>query len=222
MPAYSTLGWFDDPVLNTFIHYPEGELARLIFHELAHQVVYLKGDSTFNESFATAVEEAGVLRWLAQRGDPRLEEQYRGFADRRRQFRELLRGKRADLEALYASERSADEKRRGKAEVFAALQNEYGQLKRQWGGYAGYDRWFAQQLGNAHLASVATYDALVPAFRNLLASQGGDMPRFYDAVRRLAAENKAERDRQLADLMQGETARPGFPGPVAKAISSKR
>ncbi len=208
VPAYSTLGWFDDPVLSSFIRYPEGELARLIFHELAHQVVYLKGDSTFNESFATAVEEAGVLRWLARRGDPRLEEDYGRFDGRRRQFRELLRRHRAELEALYASQRPDDEKRRGKAEVFAALQADYAQLKQQWGGYAGYDRWFAQDLGNAHLGAVATYDALVPAFRRLLASQDGDMARFFGAVRRLAGEDKLERERQLAALMgAGETPR---------------
>jgi predicted aminopeptidase len=207
VPAYSTLGWFDDPVLSTFIHYPEGELARLIFHELAHQVVYLKGDSTFNESFATAVEEAGVLRWLAKRADPRLDEEYRRFAERRRQFRELLRAQREALQALYASDLSDEDKRRGKKEVFAALRQGYQELKQTWGGYAGYDRWFAQELGNAHLASVATYDALVPAFRNLLSSLDGDMPRFFDAVRRLAGEEKSERDRQLADLMPLDRAR---------------
>jgi predicted aminopeptidase len=203
VPAYSTLGWFDDPVLNTFIHYPEGELARLIFHELAHQVAYLKGDSAFNESFAVAVEEAGVERWLAQRGDAGVEAAYRQFAARRAQFVELLKRHRLRLEVLYASGAADEAKRAGKAEVFASLQAEYLELKAQWGGFSGYDRWFGQQLGNAHLAAVATYTALVPGFRRLLAEQDGDMQRFYDVVRRLAREDKGQRDRMLARTGEG-------------------
>jgi len=197
VPAYSTLGWFDDPLLSTFIHYPEAELARLVFHELAHQVVYLKGDTTFNESFATAVEEEGVRRWLAHRGDRALESEYRRFAERRRQFVELLAQHRQRLDALYASQRPDDEKRAAKAAVFESLQAQYRELKRGWGGFAGYDRWFGEAPGNAHLASVATYTALVPGFRRLLAAQGGDLPRFFDEVRRLAREDKAQRDLTL-------------------------
>ena len=200
VPAYSTLGWFDDPVLSTFIHYPEGELARLIFHELAHQAVYLKGDSTFNESFATAVEEAGVERWLAQRGDARVEAAYRQFAARRAQFVELLTRHRRRLEAVYASGASDESKRADKAEVFASLHAGYQELKAQWGGFAGYDRWFGQQPGNAHLAAVATYNAMVPGFRRLLAEQDGDLHRFFDVVRRLAREDKAQRDRLLESV----------------------
>ena len=198
VPAYSTLGWFDDPLLSTFIHYPEGELARLMFHELAHQVVYLKGDSAFNESFAVAVEEAGVERWLARRGDPTVEAAYRQYAARRAQFVEMLKRHRLRLETLYASGASDEAKRAGKAEVFASLQAGYRELKSQWGGFAGYDRWFGQQLGNAHLAAVATYTAWVPGFRRLLAEQDGDMHRFFDVVRRLAREDKGQRDRMLA------------------------
>jgi predicted aminopeptidase len=197
VPAYSTLGWFDDPVLNTFVHYPDGELARLIFHELAHQVVYVKGDSTFNESFATAVEEAGVERWLKASGDPALEAGYQAFAERRRQFVALLRRHKAALEEVYRRPGSDDEKRAGKAAVFEALQTDYRALKAQWGGYAGYDRWFGQKLTNAHLASVATYNAQVPGFRRLLAQADGDLPAFYDQVRALSKRDKAERDRVL-------------------------
>jgi predicted aminopeptidase len=199
VPAYSTLGWFDDPVLSTFIRYPEGELARLLFHELSHQVVYLKGDSTFNESFATAVEEAGVERWLAARGDAQLDAAYRQFAQRRREFVALLIRHKKALEAVYAESADDAARRAGKAAVFAALQSEYRDLKASWGGWSGYDRWFAQPLTNAHLASVATYNALVPAFRGLLSAQGGDLPRFYDSVRALARLPKAERERRLAE-----------------------
>jgi predicted aminopeptidase len=197
VPAYSTLGWFDDPVLNTFVHYPDGELARLIFHELAHQVLYVKGDSAFNESFATAVEEAGVERWLSALDDPAVEAAYRRFAQRRQAFVALLQRHKAALEAVYAGAGSDDERRAGKRAVFESLQDEYRALKAGWGGYAGYDRWFAQSLTNAHLASVSTYHALVPGFRRLLAQAGGDLPRFFGLARELAALRADERSRLL-------------------------
>ncbi|MBX3612798.1 MAG: aminopeptidase [Burkholderiaceae bacterium] len=204
VPAYSTLGWFDDPVLNTFVRYPDGELARLVFHELAHQVLYVKGDSTFNESFATAVEQAGIERWLAAREaanrDPALRSEWQRFAERREQFLALLKRYRGALEAAYASPVSDDDKRASRREIFASLRRDYEALKQQWGGYAGYDRWFAQPLTNAHLASVATYTEQVPAFRALLAQEGDDLPAFYAAARRLGELPKADRERALAAL----------------------
>jgi predicted aminopeptidase len=204
VPAYSTLGWFDDPVLNTFVRYPDGELARLVFHELAHQVLYVKGDSTFNESFATAVEQAGLERWLAAREaanrDPALRSEWQRFAERREQFLALLKRYRGALEAAYASPVSDDEKRASRREIFASLSRDYEALKERWGGYAGYDRWFAQPLTNAHLASVATYTEQVPAFRALLAQEGDDLPAFYAAARRLGELPKADRERALAAL----------------------
>lgn len=204
VPAYSTLGWFDDPVLNTFVRYPDGELARLVFHELAHQVLYVKGDSTFNESFATAVEQAGLERWLAAREaanrDSALRSEWQRFAERREQFLALLKRYRGALEAAYASPVSDDDKRASRREIFASLRRDYEALKQRWGGYAGYDRWFAQPLTNAHLASVATYTEQVPAFRALLAQEGDDLPAFYAAARRLGELPKADRERALAAL----------------------
>ncbi|MCL4773613.1 MAG: aminopeptidase [Burkholderiaceae bacterium] len=220
VPAYSTLGWFDDPVLNTFVRYPDGELARLVFHELAHQALYLKGDTTFNESFATTVEQIGLERWLAVReaagADPVLRVQWQRFAARREQFLALLARHRIALEAVYASDRTDHEKRALKARVFAALRSDYEGLKRQWGGYAGYDRWFAQPLTNAHLASVATYTAQVPAFRALLAHESSDLPRFYAAARRLAELPKAERERALAALGLSATEPPRAGAPAVE------
>ncbi|ODS94739.1 MAG: hypothetical protein ABS56_17400 [Lautropia sp. SCN 69-89] len=229
VPAYSTLGWFDDPVLNTFVRYPDGELARLVFHELAHQELYLKGDTTFNESFATAVEQAGLERWLAAReaagADPALRTEWQRFAARREQFLALLARHRKALEAVYASDAADDEKRAAKGEIFAALRSDYETLKRQWGGYAGYDRWFAQPLTNAHLASVATYTAQVPAFRALLAREHGNLPAFYAAARRLAGMPKAEREQALAALAppEGEPrlARQAGRNPVAQAAGHR-
>lgn len=204
VPAYSTLGWFDDPVLNTFVHRPEPEVARLIFHELAHQVLYVKGDTTFNESFATAVEQVGLERWLAAReaatGDPAPREAWQRYTARRADFLAMLMRHRAALESLYASPVTDDEKREARRAIFASLRRDYEALKRQWGGFAGYDRWFAQPLGNAHLASVASYTERVPAFRALLARHEDDLPSFYRAARRLGDLPKAERDEALAAL----------------------
>ena len=175
-PAYSTLGWFDDPVLNTFIRYPDAELARLIFHELAHQVVYMKGDTTFNESFAVAVEEEGVRRWMAANASVAEREAYAASRARRAEFVQLVLRYRERAAKLYREPLADDAKRAGKAKLFAELDADYGELKaKQWGGFAGYDRFFAG-MNNAHLASVATYEALVPAFRALLARDGGDLP----------------------------------------------
>ena len=196
VPAYSTLGWFDDPILSTFINTSDAELARLIFHELAHQVVYIPGDSRFNESFAVSVEEAGVQRWLDQYGTPAMRDSYALYASRRRAFLALLLKHRDALEANYASDASDAAKRAQKARIFAALQDDYQALKAGWGGYAGYDRWFAEPLSNAHLASIATYNDFLPAFRAMLA-QAGSFPRYYAAVRALAQQDKAERDRVL-------------------------
>jgi predicted aminopeptidase len=198
--AYSTLGWFDDPVLNTFIRYPDAELARLVFHELAHQVVYVKGDTTFNESFAVAVEEEGLRRWTAKHASPSEREAYGASRARRAEFVKLVLRYRERAAQLYREPLPEDAKRAGKAKLFADLGADYGELKtKQWGGFAGYDRFFAD-VNNAHLASVATYEELVPAFRALLAREGGDLPRFYAAVKELARLSKAERDRALAAL----------------------
>jgi predicted aminopeptidase len=197
--AYSTLGWFKDPVLSTFIQYPDGELARLVFHELAHQVVYVAGDSRFNESFAVAVEEAGVERWMALRGDDKTREAYAAYERRKRDFLVLLMKHRKALEANYERDVSDAEKRKEKAEIFKALKEEYLVLKESWGGYAGYDRWFAEPLSNAHLSAIATYHDFVPGFRALLAEKKS-MAKFYEAVRSLANLDKEERHRKLASF----------------------
>jgi len=200
VPAYSTLGWFNDPVLSTFITYPDAELARLVFHELAHQVVYVPGDSQFNESFATAVEEAGVERWIEQHGDDSLRRDHVSFSSRKHDFLALLLKYRAELEANYARKASKEDKRKQKAAIFKSLVEEYQTLKiGKWGGYSGYDRWFAEPLSNAHLASIATYHDHVPAFRNLLA-QEKTFPRFYEAARALAQLDRKERNARLAQL----------------------
>ncbi len=200
VPAYSTLGWFDDPVLSTFINYSDGELARLVFHELAHQVVYTKNDSRFNEAFAVAVEEEGMERWIAAHGDAEARRKYAERVARKKDFVGLLMRHRSALEEIYASDASNAEKRQRKQQIFQVLKEEYQLIKTQrWNGYKGYDRWFDEPLSNAHLASVATYYDLVPGFRALLKQQK-DLSTFFHEVRKIAALPKAERHQMLAAL----------------------
>lgn len=202
VPAYSTLGWSNwmggDPLLSTFIRWPEGELARLIFHELAHQVAYAADDSTFNESFATAVERIGGRRWLTERAGEAARAEYAVFDGRRQDFRALTGRTRRELEAVFASTASDAEKRRRKAEVMAAMRRDYEAMKRdRWGGFAGFDPWFAR-ANNAALGVQGVYDDLVPEFERLFQRMGGDYGRFYGEVRRLAALPHDERRAKLA------------------------
>ena len=195
VPAYSTLGWLDDPLLSTFINYPDAEVARLVFHELAHQVVYVPGDSMFNESFASAVEQLGVERWLGLHGTPEQRLSWRQQRLRRDLFLALLGRHRDQLAAVYASMTMSDEdKRQGKRKVFESLKAEYQEMRKgPWAGFAGYDRWFSRPLGNAHLGSVATYTTWVPVFRQLFEESGEDFARFYVKVAEVAALDRAER-----------------------------
>ncbi len=199
VPAYSTLGWFDDPVLSSFVHWPETEVARLIFHELAHQLLYVKDDTAFNESFAVAVEEAGLARWLAAQHDPALDAQALRAQRLRAAFRALTRDARARLAAVYASDAGADEKAKAKARAFADMRADYEKAKAGEPGLAGFERWFAQSPNNASLAALSLYTDRVPAFRVLLHDEGDDLPRFYARVRELSRQPKSERDAVLAE-----------------------
>lgn len=199
VPAYSTLGWFSDPLLSTFINYSDAELARMIFHELAHQLIYVPGDSRFNEAFATAVEEAGVQCWLERNGTPASRSNYALYRGRRQDFMALLLKYRTLLQTNYAGNSSVSEKRQEKTRIFAALKDEYQVLKAKWGGYAGYERWFAAPLTNAHLASIATYHDFLPAFQHLLEKKK-TFRAFYVAVQELAQLNLEQRHHRLAQL----------------------
>lgn len=201
VPAYSLLGYFPDPVLNTFINYPTAHLARLMFHELAHQVVYVRDDSVFNESFAVAVEQEGSRRWLDRFGTDKDRKVYEEVTDRRNGFVRLIETYRQKLEDLYQSGGDPAAMRIAKAALFLKMHEDYRTLKAGWGGFAGYDRWFAQPPNNALLASVGIYTKRVPAFEALLAREGGDLKRFYSAAKRLAGMPKAERTAALDRLM---------------------
>jgi predicted aminopeptidase len=206
VPAYSTLGWFDDPLLSTFIRYPDTELARLVFHELAHQVLYVKGDATFNESFAVAVEREGVKRWLAATGRDSQLDAFLKARERAEQFTALIRDGRERLKQVYASGLAADAMRERKRAEFARLEARYAELKTSWGGFAGYDRFFAEGLSNALLASFQTYSGLVPAFERMLAAQSGDLARFYAEVSALAKLDSESRNEAL-ERFGGRVAR---------------
>lgn len=202
VPAYSTLGklpgdFFADPLLSTFIRYPEGELARMIFHELSHQVAYASGDTMFNESFATAVERIGGTRWLNERAMPQARADYERLDARRRDFRTLTQKYRRQLDALYKAARPDAQKRIDKAALMSQMRAEYNTLKTTaWGGFSGYDAWFAN-ANNASLGVLAAYNEWVPAFERLYEHEGRDFPRFYAAVKRLAALPPDERHAQL-------------------------
>ncbi len=213
--AYSTLGWFKDPVLNTFIFDAEPDLAETIFHELGHQRVFASGDTDFNEAFATTVGQEGARRWFRAKGDQAALEQYLAEVRRTTQFARLVADTRDRLVTLYGDERTeggqvkATQQKRGvpreqlrkqKQAMLDRLQQEYAQLKAQWGGDTEYDEWFARAVNNAQLNSVAAYYDLVPGFQRLLEQNGGDLAKFYQAADRLTHEPKVERHRRLRSL----------------------
>jgi len=191
--TYSTLGWFDDPVFNTFIYRSDIRIAALIFHELSHHIFYIADDTTFNESFATAVEQESMRRWLATRNNLKAIEDYKIGYQRRRQFMELVMKYRKALENLYAKELPIPEKRHEKTAVFENLKDEYQLLKQHWGGYSGYDLWMNRRMNNAKLISVSTYNDLVPAFLELLKSCNYELRAFYKKCQDLSKRPKEER-----------------------------
>ena len=198
--AYSTLGHFDDPILNTMLGWNDTELAAIIFHELTHQLIYVADDSSFNEALATMVADEGVRRWLTQRGRAKDLENYELERRRVLQVVALLNATRDELRALYASGAPAAVLREEKQEKFAALRAAYAGLEAGWGGRGPFDAWFHQQLNNASLVSIATYYRCVPGFERELAHAGGDLPAFYRRARELAKLKKAERDAQLCGV----------------------
>ena len=195
--AYSTLGHFDDPILNTMLSWNDIELAAIVFHELTHQLLYLPGDAAFDEALATTVEEEGVRRWLrASRRDADLAEH---AAQQRHSLQVigLLRRTRTELRVIYASGIGSLTMRERKRGEFDALRAAYAQLKAQWGGHAPFESWFEGNINNAHLASVATYYDCVSGFERELAAAGGDLKAFYRRVRELAKLDQRTRDAAL-------------------------
>jgi predicted aminopeptidase len=228
VPAYSTLGWSNwvggDPLLNTFIGYPEGELARIVFHELAHQVVYVADDTSFNESFASAVERLGGARWLAKYGSEATKAEYAVYDGRRKQFKALTRATRLELAEIYnenkpitgnkyasiaikniaknesKNEINSKEKTEIKNKAIENFKSQYEVLKSSWNGYAGYDNW-VKQANNAGFGTLAAYDDGVPHFEALFEQQGGDWLKFFEAVKKLATLPKEARQAALKQII---------------------
>ena len=215
VPAYSTLGWMNwaggDPLLSTFMRYPEGELARMVFHELAHQVVFASGDTLFNESYATAVERLGVARWLQTQASEAARRDYMAFDSRRQAFRALTRQTRDELAIIYEGKRldaQADSSLLAlKSEAMARFRERYAALKTRWADagtpFDGYDGWVAQ-ANNAGFGIQAAYDDAVPAFEALFAREGQSWPRFHAAAERLAKLPRAERHAALRGLLSAQ------------------
>ena len=192
--AYSTLGYFRDPVLNTFFRRTDEELVELIFHELTHVKLFLPGDTDFNEAFATATAEAGVVRWLKSKGDLRALAAYRAGLAKDREIIHLLLATRARLARLYRDQSlSAEQMRRAKAEVFAGLSKRYQGIRQYWQGDSRYDLAFAKPWNNARLNTVATYYELVPGFERLLQREQGDWERYFAVVSNLRSKTKEAR-----------------------------
>jgi predicted aminopeptidase len=197
VPAYSTLGKFSDPVLSSMLSYGDDELVATIFHELAHQRLYVQDDSAFNEAFATTVEDAGLERWLARQGSPQRMQQFRADRAREAAFVHLLGHTRGRLAQLYASGAAPAQMRARKRELFAELTGQIRTFERQPGDAGAFAEWLGSNLNNARLASVATYYDCVPGFTQLLAAEGGDLQRFYAAAHALGKMPRAERHARL-------------------------
>ena len=215
VPAYSTLGKFADPVLSSMLRYGDDDLAATIFHELAHQLLYVRDDSEFNEAFATTVEEAGLERWLAHQGAAARMQAFRTAQQHEEELVALLAATRARLGQLYATALPRVTLSQRKAEAFTQLALDIRALERREGGAVLYEEWIAQGLNNARLASVATYFACVPGFRRLLHEQQDDLRRFYAAARRLAGLPQAERHAQLCTAPPGG----GAEGPGKRSVA---
>jgi predicted aminopeptidase len=195
--AYSTLGHFNDPILNTMLGWNDVELAGIIFHELTHQMIYVPDDADFNEALATTVEEEGVRRWLKALGRDKDLARYELQQEHFREALKLLNRTRTELRALYASGIEPQRMREQKIAAFAALRESYARLTTGWGGHGPFEVWFAGDVNNAHLASVATYYDCVPGFKRELDALGGDLTAFYRRVRDLARLDQAKRDAML-------------------------
>jgi predicted aminopeptidase len=213
--TYSTLGWFKDPVLNTFLFEPEADLAETLFHELGHQRVFAHGDTDFDEAFATTVGQEGARRWFKAKGDTAALNAYMAQIRRTAEFSRLVKVTRERLETLYGDEQTEDGKlkatkknrdvppaelRRQKQQILDQMRQDYAQLKAHWGGISEYDGWFSHLVNNAQLNAVATYYDLVPGFERLLAENDGNLEKFYKAVELLSKQSRKTRHERLETM----------------------
>jgi predicted aminopeptidase len=199
VPAYSTLGKFNDPILSTMLGYGDDELVSIIFHELSHQVIYIPDDSSFNEAFAMVVERESLSRWLTAHGRATDLSRYVRRRERQEAAMRTVKRYREQLAAVYSGGAAPDAMRQRKKEVFAALLAELKALDAEYGVHSGLVGDLEEAPNNARLASLATYFDCIPGFERVLAEQQHDLPRFYDAVRGLAKLPREERHAQLCE-----------------------
>jgi len=211
--AYSTLGWFKDPLLNTMIARSDAAIAALLFHELAHQKLYVGDDSKFNESFASFVEKQGLEVWQKHNAsinpdsaDAKILAAHDARKKRQEEFISLLQVTRDDLEVIYNSGDSVDVMREKKRARFEQMRVEYQSLKQSWDGYSGYDGWFSRELNNARLVSVGTYNDYIPAFSVLFKQSGNSFANFYAASQKLADLPADSRTKEMQRLLMQASA----------------
>jgi len=200
-PAYSTLGWFDDPVLSTLIEYSETDLAELIFHELAHRRLFLAGDATFNESFATATARAGVQQWLKAKGKTKAGGRYDAECKRVTTFVTLVLKTRTALKKLYQAEHSSEVMRNRKASILQELKAQLLVLHAEDPEYSGLARWAERPINNANLAAIAVYYRQVPVFERLLKNNDGDLEKYFVEVKSLSKLAREERIGRMESLL---------------------
>ena len=198
--AYSTLGWFSDPLLPSMMRYGIADFAENMFHELAHQVLYVNGNSSFNEAFASVIGEQGALRWL-QKNKPELVAAYQQRLGYNTDFTQLLNQTKQQLAELYASDLSVQKKRMEKARLINQLQSNYLDLKaNKWAGQGAYDRWFETPVTNARLAAISTYRDQMPRLEALLLQCDNNFERFFELLKKRSQQYSA--DELLQNLPQ--------------------
>jgi len=217
--AYSTLGWFDDPVLSSFINWPDHRLAGLLFHELTHQQIYIDDDTTFNESLASAVQLIGTELWLQARGQQDELDKLTRWSLYRAEVIELIESTRARLAEIYDTDRSDADKRKQKAAVFADARDTHQDIASKHGVTGGFSAWFAGELNNAKLGSVAAYNSQMPAFTNMLRAHGLNFAAFYEYVDAVGALDKTERDSCLEAWSRQDANKAGCPE-IQQAIAT--
>lgn len=194
--AYSTLGWFDDPLTSPMLDSGELLLAQVIFHELSHQQLYIKNDTAFNEAFASAVGEAGVIQWLSAQ-KPELLPRYQRYLTRKSAFNALLANTAQQLRNHYRKEQPKIELQAGKDAILKDLRQDYETLKASWNGYTGFDNWFKKPVNNSRLALVSVYRDLIPDFDRWLQACNGGFKDFYQTIATFENLNKTDRLQKL-------------------------
>ena len=197
VPAYSTLGWFDDPLLSTMLDRGEIVTAAYIFHELAHQQFYVKGDSAFNEAFATVVEEIGVRRWLQQQ--QRIDElnKYEDWLQQKTVFSNFIKTARQELEQLYAQDLTPEAMRIEKMNKITEFRGNFKNLNKQNFQLSRYTKWVSGPLNNAQFGAIALYRELVPAFKRIFELCSSDFERFYKRAEEIAKFPEIQRQATL-------------------------